>query len=84
MKRYRRRAARSDTITPAAVAAYHAGNRDALRRELHLKPWQPSPLDVDGRCPWPKDTAGAKAWPACVVLRAALETELKETTNGTR
>lgn len=82
MKRYRRRAQRSGTVTPAAVAAYRAGDRDALRRELCLKPWQPTPLEVDGRCPWPEGSAGAKAWPASVALRAALETELKEQTNG--
>jgi hypothetical protein len=76
MKRYRRRAARTVRMTPAAVAAFRAGDRAALHDELGLKSWQPSPLDVGGRCPWPAGTAGAKAWPEMVAVRAQLENQL--------
>ena len=73
-KRYRRRTARMGNVTPDAVAAFQRGDRTALHRELDLKPWQPSPLDVDGACPWPLGSAGQNTWAGAVALRAELKT----------
>jgi hypothetical protein len=73
-KRYRRRTARTGNITPDAVAAFQGGDRTGLHRELGLKPWQPSPLDVNGACPWPPGSAGQDTWDEAIALRAELET----------
>lgn len=71
--RYRRRAIGAHQITPAALAAYRAEDRKALHHELRLPPWQVSPLDAHGDCPWPPTTAGATSWPLSCELREALE-----------
>lgn len=60
-------------VTDAAVAAYKAGDDLTLCRELRLPPWQISPLQVDGDCPWPAGTGGAMTWPDSVALRDELE-----------
>lgn len=60
-------------ITVEAVAAYRAGDWLGLHRALGLKPWQPSPLDAVGECPWNGNSAGATFWPLAVELRAELE-----------
>lgn len=65
--------ARECRITPAALAAWEAGDRLALDRALGLRPWEPSPLDAEGACPWGEGTAAAAAWPAMVELRAELQ-----------
>ena len=60
-------------ITPAAVEAYRAGNRLELHRALNLPPWQPSPLDAVGACPWPPSTAGGRTWAKALELREELQ-----------
>jgi len=59
-------------VTSEAVAAFRAGDVLALHRALELGLWQVSPLDVDGRCPYPPGTGGADSWPLAVVLRRKL------------
>ena len=60
-------------VTPAAVAAYKAGDWLTLHRELHLKPWQASPLEAFGECPWLRGSAGARTWQDSISLRNELE-----------
>jgi hypothetical protein len=56
-------------ITAEMVAAFKAKDDEELRRLLHLKPWELSPLDVDnGLCDNPEGTAGAESWPKAVAL----------------
>lgn len=66
--------ARDHRVTPAALAAFAAGDSLALHRALGLKPWQPSPLETDeDDCPWPDGSAWAVAWPLVRGLRVELE-----------
>ena len=61
-------------VTPAAVAAFKAGDNAALREALNLMPWEfPSPLTKAERSALPPGTFGAKWWPECVALRDELE-----------
>jgi hypothetical protein len=60
-------------VTPAAVAAYRAKDYAALHLELRLAPWEVSPLDAWGDCPWPSRTGGGDTWDQAVQLRAELE-----------
>lgn len=65
---------RHDRITPEAIDAFRAGDAQALHHALHLRPWQPSPLEVDG--PMPPTDAGRcweDAWPAMWDFRQQLE-----------
>lgn len=56
-------------VTDEAVKYFREGNRIELHRELHLKPWEWSPLDArDG--PQPRPGFG---WAAAQELRKALE-----------
>lgn len=71
--RRRKHSERQGRITVAAVAAYRTGDKAALHAELHLRPWQASPIDATGECPWPPTAAGASSWPLSVELRTALE-----------
>lgn len=71
--RRKKRGAHTGRVTPAAVAAYRAGDWLALHTELRLPPWQVSPLDAVGPCPWPASMAGARTWADSVALRAELE-----------
>lgn len=71
-KRQNRNIARN-RITPAAVEAFKAGNRLELHRALNLPPWQASPLDAVGVCPWPEQSAGALSWASSVRLREELQ-----------
>jgi len=64
---------RAGRITPEAVAAYQHGDKIALHAALRLPPWQLSPLDAVGACPYPPRAAGATTWPDSVSLRAELE-----------
>ncbi len=61
------------TITGEAVAAYRALDRVALHRALGLKPWEASPIDATGDCPWSTGSAGERTWDKVVRLRAELE-----------
>ncbi|MFB0875333.1 MULTISPECIES: hypothetical protein [unclassified Sphingobium] len=72
----RKAKANPHAITPAVVAAYIAGDREALHHALNLRPWTDSPLDAKGDCPWPENTAGAATWPLAVRLRNEIEEEL--------
>lgn len=60
-------------LTPEAVEHYRVGNAQALHLELRLAPWEASPLDAVGGCPWPAGTAGGSSWDQAVALRAELE-----------
>jgi hypothetical protein len=58
-----------ERVTEAAVKYFRARNRVELHRELHLKPWEWSPLDArDG----PQPSLGF-GWDAARELRKALE-----------
>lgn len=59
-------------VTEAAIAAFRAGNKAQLHRELHLRPWQESPLFAMGECPWPPSCGGARTWADSVALRREL------------
>ncbi len=72
-KRLKRMRPLAAKITPAAVAAYKAGDRGDLHDQLRLKPWQASPLDVEGPCPYSPPYVIAATWPHIQALRAALE-----------
>jgi hypothetical protein len=65
---------RAHRITADAAAAFRACDRMALHRALGLKPWQPSPLDVDPHPPRPDGTAWAASWSQAVELRQELLT----------
>jgi hypothetical protein len=69
-------------ITPAAVAAFAAGDHSALHLELRLAPWETSPLDAWGACPWDPGTGGGDSWDAAVRLRAELEAAAKAPNAG--
>lgn len=72
MVRRRKREARTGQVTPEAVAAFRAGDWLALHRALRLPPWQPSPLDAHGECPWPPGSAGEGSWGPSLALREVL------------
>jgi len=74
--RRRKHAGREGRITQKAIDAFRAGDRETLRRELHLPPWQVSPLEAVSDCPWPASTAGGRTWQASCELRAALLNEI--------
>lgn len=59
-------------ITPAAVEAFQAGDVAELRKALQLRPWETSPLDAVGACPWPPSSAGGRTWAKALELRGAL------------
>lgn len=59
-------------ITPAAVEAFKAGDVAELRKALQLRPWETSPLDAVGVCPWPPSSAGGRTWAKALELRGAL------------
>lgn len=71
-KRKRKGRGLASRITPEAIAAWSAGDSVALKRALRLPPWQLSPLDAVGDCPWHGLTAGATTWPDSVALREEL------------
>ena len=50
----------------------HAAGAAQLHRELHLRPWQESPLFAMGECPWPPSCGGARTWADSVALRREL------------
>jgi hypothetical protein len=62
----------SGRITRDAVACFMAGDWRGLHAALRLPPWQVSPLDATGPCPWPAGTRGGDTWPDSVALREAL------------
>ena len=72
-KRLKRNRPLAAKITPAAVEAYQSGDRCELHDELRLKPWQASPLDVEGPCSYPEGSMIAISWSEIQALRAALE-----------
>ena len=60
--------------TPRVVIeAYEAGDDEALRALLDLKPWEVSPLDADGLCPYSPTSAGTMSWAKAAALREELE-----------
>jgi hypothetical protein len=71
---------RANRITTDAVAAFSIGDHMGLQRALGLKPWQPSPFDIDGPAPpvWATGTAWAASWDAVADLRKELETALQD------
>ncbi|WP_214471076.1 hypothetical protein [Mesorhizobium sp. dw_380] len=63
-------------ITPEAVAAFEAGDRQTLHHALGLRPWEPNPLEIDGPTSpaWASDgTAWSQAWPDMWTIRQELE-----------
>lgn len=69
-KRLKRGRPMAAKIAPAAVEANKAGDMGTLHDELRLKPWQESPLDVEGPCP---PYRKAEDWSEIQALRAKLE-----------
>ncbi len=67
---------RDHRITPDAVAAFRAVDWLALHRALGLKPWEMSPLDVSGECPYPPGSGGGESWPMALALRDELQAKL--------
>lgn len=59
-------------ITPDALVAYAAGDRTGLHKALRLPPWQASPLDAEGECPYPSGSGYARTWADSLALREAL------------
>ena len=56
-------------IPRAVIEAYEAEDDDTLRALLDLKPWEVSPLDADGPCPYSPTSAGARSWPKAMALQ---------------
>lgn len=56
-----------------AIVAFRAADWLALHRALRLKPWEPSPLEASGPCPWSPTSAAALAWDKVREMRLALE-----------
>ena len=71
--RRRTRNQQAGRITPEALAAFSAGDRATLKRALRLPPWQVSPLDAEGACPYPPLTGAAATWPDSLTLRNQLQ-----------
>ena len=68
-------------ITDEAVEAFARGDQMALHRALNLRPWHPSPLQVDGPEPpdWGRSGTGwHDEWPVIWPLRQELERRLAE------
>lgn len=59
-------------ITEAARDAWQAGDVRALHLALGLRPWEPSPLEIEGPCPWRAGTVGAQSWDRIAELRDVL------------
>jgi hypothetical protein len=53
------------------IEAFKAGDDDTLRLLLDLK-LEVSPLDVDGPCPYPPRSEGARSWPKAAALRSEM------------
>lgn len=60
-------------IPRAVIEAYEAGDDDTVRALLDLKPWEVSPLDADGACPYSPTSAGTTSWAKAAALREELE-----------
>lgn len=71
--RRRKHQQRASRATHEAVEAFRAADRTTLHRFLRLPPWQASPLDAEGDCPWPANCAGALTWTDSVALREEIE-----------
>lgn len=71
--RRRTRTQQAGRITPEAVAAFRAGDHATLKHALRLPPWQVSPLDAEGACPYPSLTAAAVTWLDSLTLRNQLQ-----------
>ena len=67
--------AKAHRVTPEAIAAFDRGYRMGLHRVLGLKPWQPSPFDIDGATPpaWSRAGPWRDDWALVATLRAELE-----------
>ena len=69
------------SISDQARVAFKAGDYLALHAALGLKPWQVSPLDADGECPYPLSSAGGATWGESQKLRQELLKLTEETNN---
>lgn len=69
----RRRHSQQTRVTQEAVDAYRAGDSLTLSRLLRLPPWQISPLDAEGECPYSPQSGCYDLWPDSVALRQELE-----------
>lgn len=73
MTHYRQRRPGNDRITPAAYAAFQAGDWMALHRELRLRPWHASPLDATTDDPPAAGFAYRATWQRARDLRRELQ-----------
>ena len=66
---------RQHRITPEALEAFQRGDAMGLHRALGLKPWQPSPFDIDGPEPptWASPGPWRDSWPMVAGLLAELK-----------
>ena len=64
---------RRPKIPRAVIEAYDAGDDDTLRALLDLRPWEVSPLDADGPCPYSPTSAATMSWAKAVALREELK-----------
>ena len=60
-------------VPRAVIEAYEARDNDTLHALLDLKPWEVSPLDADGPCPYSPTSAGTMSWAKAAALREELE-----------
>ena len=63
-------------VTPEVLAAFRAGDHEALAVALRLKPWEINPLDIadDEPCPY-QHSIGATSWEQALELRRELKAE---------
>lgn len=67
---------RAHVVTADALEAFVQGDHIGLHRALGLKPWQPSPFDIDGPEPphWTRQgDIWNEHWPLVAGLRAELD-----------
>ena len=69
----RRNRTQRQRVTDEAVAAYTSCDHAVLQRALRLPPWQVSPLEADGPCPYSEGSGGGGTWADSVPLRKALD-----------
>ena len=72
-------------VTTAALDAFEAGDERALAAAIRQRPWQPSPLEVDGPEPptWSSPgSAWRTEWEVMWEVRQEIERKLEERTKA--